>query len=143
MAPCCPLLQHLRDALFELIEQKKLPAGFDLPSEAYPSGSTAMARKLGIIGEDAVGITGPKRGIRIPGSNQLRVPDAIYGTVLTEVKNVSKLSFTPQLQDFVKYCKANGYTFELWVRPSTAFSAELEKAIDDSKIIIRHIPGAR
>jgi hypothetical protein len=39
-------------------------------------------------GEDAVGITGPKTAIEIPGSGQIRIPDALTDTTLTEVKNV-------------------------------------------------------
>jgi hypothetical protein len=137
--------KHLRDALFELIEQKRLPAGFDLPSEAYPSSSTAMARRLGIIGEDAVGITGPKRGIRIPGNNRLRIPDAIseFRKVITEVKNVKTLHFTSQLRDLVAFCKANGYTFELWVRPSTRLDVSILNARAAGNVTIRYIPGAQ
>jgi len=43
---------------------------------------TALARQLGQAGEDAVGITGPKTAIEIPGSGQIRIPDALTDTNL-------------------------------------------------------------
>ena len=78
--------------------------------EAGLSG-TALARSLGQAGEDAVGITGPKVSIEIPGSGQIRIPDALTDTTLTEVKNVGSLSYTQQLQDFTTYSQANGLDF--------------------------------
>jgi len=39
-----------------------------------------LARRLGQAGEDALGITGPKTGIRIPGSGRIRFPDQLTGT---------------------------------------------------------------
>lgn len=80
---------------------------------------TSLARHLGRAGEDAVGITGPKTAIEIPGSGQIRIPDALTDATLTEVKNVGSLSYTTQLLDFTTYSQANGLNFELWVRPST------------------------
>jgi hypothetical protein len=115
-------------------------AGF-LAAEGELSG-TALARQLGQAGEDAVGITGPKTAIEIPGSSQIRIPDALTDTTLTEVKNVGSLSYTQQLQDFTTYSQANGLNFELWVRPSTQLSGPLQQAIANGQIALKFIPGA-
>jgi hypothetical protein len=109
--------------------------------EAGLSG-TALARSLGQAGEDAVGITGPKVSIEIPGSGQIRIPDALTDTTLTEVKNVGSLSYTQQLQDFTTYSQANGLDFQLYVRPSTELSGPLQQAITNGQINLNFIPGA-
>jgi RHS repeat-associated protein len=103
---------------------------------------TALARSLGQAGEDAVGITGPKVSIEIPGSGQIRIPDALTDTTLTEVKNVGSLSYTQQLQDFTTYSQANGLDFQLYVRPSTQLSGPLQQAITNGQINLNFIPGA-
>lgn len=53
------------------------------------------------------------------------LPDSLTNTVLTEVKNVSSLSHTRQLRDFVAHARANGLRFDLWVRPDTQLSGPL------------------
>jgi hypothetical protein len=105
----------------------------------------ALARRLGAEGEEAVGITGPKVAIEIPGSGQVRVPDGFDtdAKVLTEVKNAAQVNFTQQLRDFWAFCQANGYGFELYVRPSTNFSRALSEAIMKGEIKLKYIPGAR
>ena len=79
-------------------------------AENGPSG-IALAQQLGQAGEDAVGITGPKTSIEIPGSGQIRFPDALTDTVLKEVKNVGSLSYIQQLRDYARYSQANGLNF--------------------------------
>ncbi|MBI3837753.1 MAG: hypothetical protein HY288_07445 [Planctomycetia bacterium] len=103
----------------------------------------ALNKATGIAGEEAVGIVGPKVGIRIPGSNQLRFPDELnFGTnVLKEVKNVAKLSYTQQLRDFAAFAQQNSLRFELYVRSSTGLSAPLLNAQALGKLLILVIPG--
>jgi hypothetical protein len=110
----------------------------------YPLTGTALARQLGQEGENAVGITGSKVGIRMP-SGIMRYPDAFdkATNVLDEVKNAKALSYTQQLRDYTAFTQQNGGTFNLWVRPSTTFSGPLQQAIDDGLINIYHIPGAK
>jgi hypothetical protein len=113
-------------------------------ARAYES-AMALARRVGAEGEQAVGITGPKVGIRIPGSGQLRIPDGLDVDlkVLTEVKNVAKLDLTPQLRDFLAYCRATGYRFELWIRPSTEMTERLLDALARDGFKPKYIPGAK
>jgi hypothetical protein len=111
-----------------------------------PSSNLTLARQLGKSGEEAVGVAGPKTGIRIPGSNQLRFPDAIdlKASILTEVKNrTGILSYTKQLRDYASYAQQNGLQFELYVRPSTQLTGPLRAAAALGEVIIKHIPGAQ
>ena len=103
-----------------------------------------LALRLGAEGERAVGITGPKVGIRMA-SGQWRFPDLLDtgGKTLTEVKNVVRLRLTPQLQDFLTYCQANGYRFVLYMRRGTEVSPELEDMIERDAIERRTIPRSR
>ncbi|RYZ75724.1 MAG: hypothetical protein EOP06_32045 [Proteobacteria bacterium] len=109
--------------------------------------STARATRLGTEGERAVGLLGPKVGIRIPGANNLRFPDNLTATTLTEVKNVRKQGFTGQLRDYVNYSKANNLDLDLFVRGSlhsqgpTTFTKPLADAIRRGDITPRYIPG--
>jgi RHS repeat-associated protein len=108
-----------------------------------PESATALAQRLGLAGEEAVGTTGPKVGIRIPGTDTMRFPDAVNDPVkkLTEVKNVQSLSYTQQLRDYSAWCQQQGYTFDLYVRPSTQMSGPLWDAIDSKLINLNYIPG--
>ncbi|MFP9099860.1 DUF6443 domain-containing protein [Flavobacterium sp. RHBU_24] len=102
---------------------------------------TALAKTLGVAGEEAVGITGPKVGIQIAG--KIRFPDKLnqFGKVLEEVKNVKYQSFTRQLRDYSQYAQQNGFDMILHTRSSTIISAPLQQAIDAGLIIHRYIPG--
>ena len=119
-----------------------LPA---LGSAAQTKTGIALARELGAAGEAAVGLNGSKVGIRIPGSNRLRFPDALNhaSKTLSEVKNVGKLSYTQQLRDFAAYASHNGMQFNLFVRPSTKLSGPLQTAVEVGEIILNVIPGVR
>jgi hypothetical protein len=79
----------------------------------------------------------------MPGSGQIRVPDRLTDTTLTEVKNVNKLSYTRQLRDFTTHSQANGLSFELYVRPSTQLSGPLQEAIANGQITPKFIPGVQ
>ena len=108
-----------------------------------PLAGTALARQLGQEGEAAVGIAGPKVGLMMP-SGIRRFPDNFdeSANVLTEVKNVARLSHTQQLRDYAAYAQQNGVTFNLFVRPSTKMSGPLRAAIANEEIFVYDIPGA-
>ncbi|MEH3101101.1 putative toxin [Sphingomonas adhaesiva] len=111
--------------------------------------ATARAARLGLEGEQAIGITGPKVGIRIPGSNRLRFPDAVDldARTLTEVKNVGYQGYTRQLRDYVTYAQDKNLTFNLYVRDATSplgqtrLSTPLADAVRRGEIVLKSIPG--
>lgn len=111
--------------------------------EVAVESATARAARLGAEGEQAVGLYGPKVGIRVPGANNLRFPDNLTTTTLTEVKNVASQGLTKQLRDYITISQSTGRTFELWVRPSTHLTPKLEAAILRGDMIRRFIPGAK
>ena len=144
----CPELAVLRQAA----AMQAAETQWGSASHSYESASiyslaaentgTALARQLGQAGEDAVGIDqAAKVSIEIPGSGQIRIPDALTDTTLTEVKNVGSLSYTQQLRDFSTYSQANGLNFELYVRPTTQLSGPLQQAITNGQITLKLIPG--
>lgn len=116
-----------------------LPAETALAADTGLSGP-ALARQLGWAGEDAVGITGPKVGIQIPGSGIMRFPDQLTSTALTEVKNVRNLSFTQQLLDYSAFAQQNGLQFNLYVRPTTTLTGPLQNAASSGQINLFLIP---
>ncbi|WP_322966417.1 putative toxin [Sphingomonas fuzhouensis] len=111
--------------------------------------ATAHAARLGLEGEQAIGITGPKVGIRIPGSNQLRFQDTIdlKGARLIESKNVSHQGYTRQLRDYSACAEDKGLTFELYVRGAsnplgqTRLSKLFADAVRRGEIVLTIIPG--
>jgi hypothetical protein len=112
-------------------------------AKEYPTG-IRLAVRLGAQGERAVGITSPKVGIRVPGTNLLRIPDALdkAAKVLTEVKNVAKLRMTPQMRDFLLFCRTNGYRFVLYTRQGTTLWPELQELVDSGEIEREYILGS-
>lgn len=104
---------------------------------------TALARQLGNAGEAAAGIV--KNTQRIPsasGTARYRIPDILdhSARVIGDVKNVGRQSYTAQLRDFAAYASQNGYTFELWVRPTTRLSGPLQQAVSQGDLVLRFIP---
>ena len=107
------------------------------------TGRTGGARpvRIGQAGEAAVRRVhdiGPKRPIDINGRR--RIPDGITPQVLTEVKNVRRLSFTRQLRDFADFAEQTGRRFDLFVRRDTLLSGPLSDAIESGLINRRYIP---
>lgn len=51
----------------------------------------------------------------VTGTAAYRVPDALTDSVLTEVKNVSRLGLSPQIKDFTYYSVQTGHRFDLYV----------------------------
>lgn len=70
-----------------------------------------------------------------------RIPDELLEEerILREIKNVSRLSYTRQLQDFNLWAKKYGYTFILEVREGAKLSRPLLDAINNGDIILRNI----
>ncbi len=78
-------------------------------------------------------------------SGVTRFPDIFNDKagIIGEVKNVQSLSYTQQLRDYAAYAKANGLTFNLYVRLSTQMSGPLWDAINSDIIKLNYIPGAK
>jgi hypothetical protein len=74
----------------------------------------------------------------------MRFPDALdkAAKVLTEVKNVARLGLSPQIRDFLAFCKANDFEFELWVRSTTNLTRQLEKELMRHGFAPKYIPGS-
>ena len=110
------------------------------PNPEWASG-TAAARALGTIGEEAVGIGTKTRIPSLTGTAKYRIPDRLTATTLEEVKNVTQLSFTRQLQDFHLYSQQNGLQMIIHTRATTTFSGPLQGLINNGSIVTRAIPG--
>jgi hypothetical protein len=112
-------------------------------AENETPAAIAIAQRWGIAAERAVGLSGPKAAIKIFG--RTRVPDLLdmAAKVLSEVKNVAYQRLTPQLRDFLAYCRANGFEFRLYVRTGTRFSKELQELIDRGEIKLMRIRWSR
>jgi Restriction endonuclease fold toxin 7 len=102
----------------------------------------AGVRAAGQTGEELAGIV--KNTEHIPslsGSAAYRIPDELNSSVLGEVKNVSRLSYTSQLRDFAAYASGNGLRFNLYVRGGTQLSGPLQQAVDSGAInLFRNLP---
>lgn len=120
-----------------------LKGGGRIVGKVAAESATVRAARLGAEGEQAVGLFGPKVGIRIPGANNLRFPDNLTTTALTEVKNVASQGLTKQLRDYITVSQSTGRTFDLYVRPSTRLTSNLEAAILRGDINLKYIPGAK
>ena len=91
----------------------------------------ATSVKLGKAGEEAVKSVykiGDSTAIKI--GTKTRFPDGLTVTTLSEVKNVAKLSYTKQLQDYAQYAASHNLGFNLYTRPNTVLSPPLLNAID-------------
>jgi hypothetical protein len=103
--------------------------------------NTDAARRLGREGEEAVRRVydiGEKQTISINGRE--RIPDGLLRTVLSEVKNVGRLSYTQQLRDFAAYAAENRLRFDLYVRAGAELSGPLQEAIKAGLINLIPIP---
>jgi hypothetical protein len=83
--------------------------------------------------------------MRIPsatGTAAYRIPDALTETTLTEVKNVARLGYSNQLQDFEAYASSTRRSFDLIVRQNTVLTQELQ-GLENSGVInvIRSLPA--
>ncbi len=101
----------------------------------------AVARTLGKTGEILSEITKNTEHIPSWTGKAYRIPDQLLHKerLISEVKNVQKLSYTNQLKDFSRFAQENRYIFELWTRKSTIISQPLQKLIDNKSIIRRFL----
>jgi RHS repeat-associated protein len=109
-----------------------------------PEGAAARmaeVRAAGAAGEAAAGIAkNTKRISSATGTAAYRVPDGLGNGVLSEVKNVGRLSLTDQLRDFAAYAKDQGLRFDLYVRDvNTKLTSELVEFIGKEGINLRFL----
>jgi RHS repeat-associated protein len=121
--------------------EKLLARGAERSGARAAETATASARAAGRTGEELAGIV--KNTEHIPsasGGAAYRIPDELTSSVLGEVKNVSRLSYTNQLRDFAAYANANELQFNLYVRGGTQLSGPLQRAVDSGVIsLIRNL----
>jgi hypothetical protein len=114
----------------------------DTAADVVPTRGGKGPNNVGKAGEDAVRSVediGKKRKIDVNGNK--RIPDGLTDSTLSEVKNVSELSFTKQLQDYANFSQETGRRFDLYVRSSTTLSEPLNKAVASKVVNLRTIPG--
>ena len=119
----------------------RAPTALSTPGHTISRGGGLGPVLKGLRGEArvrAVHNIGPRKMIEIHGRK--RVPDGVTDTVLTEVKNVKKLSFTSQLRDYLDISREQGLRFDLFVRRDTKLSEPLLQAIEQRIINRRFIP---
>lgn len=68
-----------------------------------------------------------------------RIPDNLTSGTLQEAKNVAKLPWTKQLQDFAQYAKDTGRQFVIDVRENTVIGRTAQEAIDKFGVRINRI----
>ncbi len=129
------------DALFRRLPGSKASESVGAAEGAARGGASVV--RAGQAGEAAVRSVadiGPKVPITVAGRG--RIPDGLNleARVLSEVKNVSSLSYTRQLRDFAAHARANGLRFDLWVRPDTELSGPLAREVANKAINLRYIP---
>jgi hypothetical protein len=66
-------------------------------------------------------------------------PDELIDSTLTEVKNVGRLRFTCQLQDFHDYGEASDGAFDLVIRVNTRLTGRLAEMERNGEINVRRI----
>jgi hypothetical protein len=102
-----------------------------------PSAGLGKVVGLGKAGEAAVGL--PKNTVRIKsltGTANYRIPDHLSkdALVMSEVKNVSKIGATSQLNDMAAWASVKGYKFDLYIRTTTELSGPLLKMVKEGLI---------
>jgi hypothetical protein len=107
--------------------------------KAIEMAAAAGARsvRIGQQGERSAGLRTDRPRPRIdsitrPG--RYRIPDELTEVSLREIKNVTRLSNTAQLRDFLAYSQQNGLTFILETRQRTRISRPLQNLIDQGLI---------
>jgi Restriction endonuclease fold toxin 7 len=137
------------DFIFDIIggasiAKSVIRLGFDA-SKALLSRTAVTSlsiRTVGELGEAAVRAAhyiGPKKMITMFGRS--RYPDGILPAVLSEVKNVAKLSYTRQLRDYAQYAKDTGRIFDLYVRADggTKLNSVMRAAVDRGEIYLKEM----
>lgn len=135
------------DAIFDIIggavvAKQVVSLGFKSAKPLF-GGTTAKTlsiRTVGELGEAAVRAAhdiGPKQMVQMFGRN--RFPDGLLPGVVSEVKNVARLSYTRQLRDYAAYAAANGMRFDLYVRAGggTQLSGPLRAAVEAGEVFLK------
>ena len=65
-----------------------------------------------------------------------RVPDRLdhRRRQLIEVKNVNHLDLTQQLEDYLEWCRQNGYQMVIYVRTNTTLGPRLQQLVRQRQI---------
>lgn len=125
----------------EALGDDLIPFFVNSPGGVGYKASGLLAVKLGAAGENAVRLgfqIGERGAFRI--GAKMRFPDGMTATVLSEVKNVGRQSYTSQLRDYAAFAKSTGRRFDLYVRPNTILSGPLVDAIKAGDITLKFIP---
>ncbi|MEV7692169.1 putative toxin [Microbacterium sp. NPDC089189] len=94
----------------------------------------------GRVGEILAGVN--KNTTHIPsasGAATYRIPDELTETVIGEVKNTQRLSYTAQLRDFAAYAEQENLVFNVYIRESTKPSGPLQAAHDAGVLNLKWI----
>jgi hypothetical protein len=104
---------------------------------------TALARQLGLEGEDAFGVDSSMK-VMIPsvnGTARRRFPDFLTDTMIIEIKNRADMYLSTQLQDYMAYANLHSLQVVLVVRWNTVLTAPLKNLEASGQIIvIRSLP---
>jgi hypothetical protein len=155
MRPNDPVEGDLRDAVrVELAQLRNTFVGDpSMDGDAAQTEAETVARALARIRQRDTGKVGrlgeriarvPRGKCRIPsltGSARYRVPDILTDNEIIEVKNVARLSLTPQLADFTRFAESSSRAFVLITRFDTILTSELQGLVDEGRIEHRHLTG--
>ena len=108
---------------------------------AEAGSGIAKARYLGQLGEEAIGATESRVGIRVGG--QTLFPDILGSNGIQEAKNVATIGSrdAAQISSYVEYSTANGLNpTQVFTRPGTNVSA-IQELIDAGAVEQKILPG--
>lgn len=106
------------------------------------TGKAKSPNQIGLEGEKASGLK--KNTERLTSAldpNKQRIPDGLDhdNLILSEVKNVKRLSFNRQLRDYHQISLRLGYQFDLYIRPTTVISQPLHNQVLNGNINIKYL----
>ncbi len=108
------------------------------------SSKVPSPNDIGKAGEEAVRAEyniGSQIKTKIEVNERTRIPDGLTDTVLSEVKNTKKQSYTQQLKDFADFTQQTDRRFDLYMRGDVIVSKQLLDAIKKGTINAIPIPG--
>ncbi len=126
-----------------MVALPELATALAAPSSLSAVEQLAINRAAGAAFEDAADIIANTQRIpSLTGTAAYRVPDVLNSAtqIIGEVKNVSHLSLTSQIQDYLLYAQQTGYTFQLTVRTTTAFSRPLAQTLQAPNVSVVALP---